>query len=120
MTFRLGNEKRRIRNSKDTPIIKKKLDKGVMAEANMDGSIFVDHKVDLNSKEGRKTIAHEMQHIKDMKSGKAAYGDDYVRWKGETYARDNGDIIYKGKKYPEGSSELPWEQEAEKAEENVT
>lgn len=119
MTFRLGNEKRQYRNSKDTPIIKKKLDKGVMAEANMDGSIFVDHKVDLNSKEGKKTIAHEMQHIKDMKSGKAAYGDDYVRWNKATYPRKEGKIQYKGKWYEEGHNALPWEKVAVKAEKNV-
>ena len=119
MTFKLGNEKRQYRNSKDTPIIKKNLEKGVMAEANMDGSIFVDHKVDLNSKEGKKTVAHEMQHIKDMKSGKAAYTDDYVRWNKTTHPRKDGKIQYKGKWYQEGDNALPWEKKAVKAEEDV-
>ena len=119
MAFKLGNEKREFKGPDNTPILKKNLEPGIKAEANMDGSIFVDNSVDLDSKEGEKIIAHEMQHIKDMESGKAAYGPDYVRWEGETHPREGGYIIYKGKKYPEGSSELPWEQEAEKAEENV-
>ena len=119
MTFKLGNETREFKNSQNTPILKKNLEPGIKAEANMDGSVFVDNSVDLDSKEGKEVVAHEMQHIEDMESGKAAYGDDWVRWKGETHPREDGYIIYKGKKYKEGSSELPWEQEAIKAEENV-
>ena len=34
MAFKLGNEKRSIKNSKTTPIFRKKLDKGIVAEAN--------------------------------------------------------------------------------------
>ena len=40
MAFKLGNEKRGIKNSKTTPIFRKKLDKGIVAEANLDGSIL--------------------------------------------------------------------------------
>ena len=50
MAFKLGSESREYKNSKNTPIYKKKLDKGIKAEANNDGSIFVDHSVDLNSR----------------------------------------------------------------------
>ena len=39
MAFKLGSEVRRTRNSKDTPILRKKLEKGVLGEANMDGSV---------------------------------------------------------------------------------
>ena len=39
MGFKLGKEKRQIRDSKNTPIFRKNLDKGVLGEANMDGSI---------------------------------------------------------------------------------
>ncbi len=119
MAFKLGNEKRQIRNSKDTPIFRKSLPEGVNAKANDDGSIFVDHSVNLNSKSGQKTIAHEMQHIRDMKSGKAAYGEDWVRWNKTTYPRKDGKIKYKGEWHPEGSEVFPWEKVAIKAEKNV-
>ena len=39
MGFKLGKESRRIRTAKDTPIFRKKLDKGIVAEANLDGSM---------------------------------------------------------------------------------
>ena len=119
MGFKLGRERRQIRNSKDTPIFKKNLEPGVLGEANMDGSIFVDHSVNLSSKKGQKIVAHEMQHVKDMKSGKASYGDDYVRWNGKTYPREDGKIKYDGKWSVEGASRFPWEKSAEKAEKNV-
>ena len=119
MAFKLGKEGRGFRTPKDTPIFKKNLRNGVKAEANKDGSIFVDHSVNLNSKQGQKIVAHEMQHIKDMKSGKASYGDDYVRWSGTTYPREGNKIQYKGKWYLEGDKNLPWEKSAIKAEKNV-
>ena len=115
MAFKLGSETRDFKNSQNTPIIKKNLEPGIKGEANMDGSVFVDNSVDLDSKKGKKVVAHELQHIKQMEDG-AAYGDDWVRWKGETHPREDGYITYKGKKYPEGSDELPWEKEAIKAE----
>ena len=119
MAFRLGKESRGYKSSENTPIYKKKLDAGIKAEANNDGSIFVDHSVDLNSKQGQKIIAHEMQHIKDMKSGKTDYGDDFVRWNRSTYPRKDGKIQYNGKWYNEGDPNLPWEKVAIKAEKNV-
>ncbi len=119
MAFRLGSESREHKDSSNTPIYKKKLDPGVKAEANKDGSIFVDHSVDVSSKKGKQIIAHEMQHIKDMKSGKAAYGDDFVRWNKSTYPRRDGKIQYNGKWYNEGDPNLPWEKAAIKAEKNV-
>jgi len=116
MGFKLGSEKRRIRNAQNTPIIKKNLEHGILGEANSDGSIYVDKSVDLNSAMGKKVVAHEMQHIKDMESGKAAYGDDWVRWKGKTYKRENGKIWMNGKAHDEGWEGFPWEQSAIRAE----
>ena len=49
MGFKLGSEKRQIRNSKSTPIIRKKLSEGILGEANMDGSIFIDKSIPKNS-----------------------------------------------------------------------
>ena len=64
----------------------------------------------------KKTIAHEEQHMKDMKAGKLNYDDDYVYWNDGKYERKNGKIKYKGKSYIEGHKDLPWEKVAYSAE----
>ena len=45
-----------------------------------------------------------------MKVGKLAYGDDYIKWNGETFARKDGKIQFEGKWVMEGSKNFPWEQ----------
>ena len=123
MTFKLGSENRKNtygsgknRFSKDdasvpgTPVIRKPLPKGIMAEANNDGSIFLNEKVIPGSAEERKILMHEMKHLVDMKVGKLAYTDNDITWMGESYERKNGKINYNGKWLPEGSREFPWEQ----------
>ena len=50
-----------------TPIIRKKLEKDVMGEANMDGSIYISDKIIPGSEEERQVINHEMRHSTDMK-----------------------------------------------------
>jgi len=92
-----------------TPVISKKLGKGIMGEANNDGTIFISNKIKPGSKEEQHVIMHEMVHMTDMKIGKLAYSDDAVRWNGETYARKDGKIHYNGRWMPEGSKEFPWE-----------
>jgi hypothetical protein len=82
MGFKLGSEGRRIRNPKDTPIFRKKLGKGILGEANMDGSIYIDKSVPQGSALEKRVINHESKHLDDMKSGKLSYGDDYVRHNG--------------------------------------
>jgi len=116
MAFKLGLEKRGIKNSKNTPIIRKTLDQGVLGEANKDGSIFIDKSVPKGSALERKVVNHEMKHAEDMASGKLSYGDDYVRHNGKTYPRKNGKIKYNGKWHEEGSMAFPWEKAAKKAE----
>ena len=96
MGFKLGNEKRQIRNSKETPIFRKNLDKGILGEANMDGSIYIDKDVPKGSALEKRVIRHESVHAKEMKSGKIAYGDDYVRDGNKTYHRKDGKIKYNG------------------------
>ena len=56
--------------------------------------------------------------MKDLQSGKAAFGDDYVRWEGKTYARKSGMIKYNGKWKEEGDKSFPWEKVAIDAEKN--
>ena len=88
-----------------------------MGRANNDGTIEVDK--DLSPVEKKRTIAHEKQHMRDMKSGKLNYDDNYVYWKGSKYPRVGGKIQYNNKKYIEGHSKLPWEEAANKAERQV-
>ena len=121
MTFKLGKEnrdnsglKKNIFQKDDasipgTPILRKDLEKGIMAEANDDGSIFLSNKVIPGSAEERKILMHEMQHLVDMRVGKLSYTDDDITWMGETYERKKGKINYNGKWLPEGSTEFPWE-----------
>ena len=98
--------------SKKSPT--KKLERGVAGRANNDGTIEIDP--NLSPVEREKTIAHEEQHMKDMKAGKLNYDDNYVYWNDSKYERKNGKIKYKGKSYIEGHKNLPWEKKAYAAE----
>jgi len=121
MTFKLGGESRQYNESnknrfnKDdasipgVPVIRKDLAKGIKAEANIDGSIFLSNKVEAGSQEERKILMHEMQHLVDMKVGKLAYTDDDITWLGEKYERKKGKINYNGEWLPEGDTTFPWE-----------
>ena len=102
-----------------TPIIRKPLDAGIMGEANMDGSIYVSNKIKPGSEEDRKVINHEMRHATDMRVGKLEYGDDYIKYNGETFKRQtiNGrDMILFEGEWKEagahGENGFPWENEA--------
>ena len=99
-----------------TPVIRKPLDEGILGEANMDGSIYISDKIIPGSEEERQVINHEMRHATDMKLGKLAYGDDFVKYNGEVYPRKtiNGKdmIIVDGVAREAGSEDFPWEKEA--------
>ena len=99
-----------------TPIISMPLEEGILGEANMDGTIYVNEKLDPNSEEYRQVVNHEMRHATDMKIGKLEYGDDYVKWNGNTYNRKtiNGiDVIHVDGEWKEaGSDGFPWEDAA--------
>ena len=123
MGFKLGKENRKMnydtaKNRFDTddasvpgtPILRKDLAKGIMAEANNDGSIFLSNKVEAGSAEERKVLMHEMKHLVDMKVGKLAYTDNDITWMGESYERKKGKINYNGEWLPEGDTTFPWEQ----------
>ena len=122
MTFKLGSESRKYNDSSNknrfnkddasvpgVPVIRKALAKGIQAEANIDGSIFLSNKVEAGSIEERKILMHEMQHLVDMKVGKLAYTDDDITWMGESYERKKGKINYNGEWLPEGDTTFPWE-----------
>ena len=93
-----------------TPVIRKDdLAKGVMAEANIDGSIYISDKVIPGSEQEKMILQHEMRHLVDMKVGKLSYTDDDITWMGESYERKDGKINYNGKWLPEGTRDFPWE-----------
>tara|TARA_R100000808_G_C2077333_1_gene102513 strand:+ start:270 stop:617 length:348 start_codon:yes stop_codon:yes gene_type:complete len=112
MGFKLGNERRQIRNSKNTPIFRKDLEDGVLGKANKDGSVYIDKSVKPGSPLEKKIIKHEGQHMKDMAEGKLSYGDDYVRYNGKTYLRKDGKIKHNGVWKQEGDDSFPWEKRA--------
>tara|TARA_R110002050_G_scaffold226586_1_gene362291 strand:+ start:853 stop:1263 length:411 start_codon:yes stop_codon:yes gene_type:complete len=98
-----------------TPVIRKDLEPGVLGEANMDGSIYLSNTVQPNSHEETQVLLHEMRHATDMKTGKLAYGDDFVEYNGITYPREtrNGkDMIKVDGKWKEAGGNFPWEKEA--------
>jgi hypothetical protein len=114
MGFKLGSEKRQIRNSQTTPIFRKKMEEGVLGEANKDGSITINEKIKEGSKLEKEVIKHEQKHIDDMQNPKIAlnYTDKYVSYKGKKYPRKNGKIKYNGTWHEEGSKVFPWEKRA--------
>jgi len=116
MSFTLGQEDRKVRTSSNAPIYRKKLDDDIIAEANMDGSIFVNENVDPDSPMFRTAIKHEQEHLDQMADGRAAYGDNWVMWEGKIYFRNNGHIDGPNGRWPEGDENHPWEQEAIAAE----
>ena len=93
----------------DTPF-----DRGETGQAFKDGTIEVDP--NLSPEERAKTIAHEEQHVKDMKENGLDYDEGNVYWQGSAFKRKDGMINYKGKWMPEGDKKFPWEAHAYEAE----
>ena len=102
-----------------TPIIRTKLAKGINGEANMDGSIYVNDKLEPGGIEERQAIIHEMRHATDMKIGKLEYGDTYIKYNGETFPRETikgkDMILIEGEWKEAGSRNFPWENDANNA-----
>ena len=99
-----------------TPVIRMPLAEGVMGEANMDGTIYVNENIVPGSYEDRQVINHEMRHATDIKIGKLSYTDDYIMYNGEKFERKdvNGvdSILVDGEWKEAGSHDFPWEEEA--------
>ncbi len=99
-----------------TPVIRKDLGAEVLGEANMDGSIYINNNIQPGSRIERQVINHEMRHSTDMRTGKLEYGDDYVKYNGETFLRKTIDgkdmIIVDGVAKEAGDDGFPWEKEA--------
>ena len=114
--MRFGQEAGSDASVPGTPVIRKPLAPGVMGEANMDGSIFINQNIVPGSDEEKEVINHEMRHSTDMRIGKLAYGDNFVKYNGETYLRQtiNGKdmIIVDGVAKEAGDHDFPWENDA--------
>jgi len=121
--MRFGQEAGSDASVPGTPVIRKPLGEGILGEANMDGSIYINESIVPDSKEEAQVINHEMRHATDMKIGKLAYGDDFVKWNGNIYPRKtiNGKdmIIVDGVAKEAGAHDFPWEEEANNGNENI-
>ena len=99
-----------------TPVIRKDLEPGVLGESNMDGSIYISDQLVPGSYEETRTVSHEMRHATDIKLGKTEYADDYVKYNGETFARETRDgkdmINIYGEWKEAGDEGFPWEDDA--------
>ena len=101
-----------------TPVIRVPLAEGVMGEANMDGTIYINKNIIPGSQEEAQVINHEMRHATDMRIGKLAYSDNDVTYNGEVFpreTRDGKDMIKVDGKWKEaGDPSFPWEIDAKK------
>jgi|TARA_Y100000033_G_C2724257_1_gene99978 hypothetical protein len=121
--MRFGQEAGSDASVPGTPVIRKPLGEGILGEANMDGSIYINENIVPGSKEESQVLNHEMRHATDMKIGKLAYGDDFVQWNGNVYPRQdiNGKDMIKvdGQWKEAGAHDFPWEEEANNGNQNV-
>jgi hypothetical protein len=122
--MRFGQEAGDDASVPGAPVIRKPLGEGIMGEANMDGSIYINQNITPGSEEERQVINHEMRHATDMRIGKLAYSDDFVKYNGVTYPRQtiNGKdmIIVDGVAKEAGDEGFPWEEDANNGNETGT
>ena len=114
--MRFGKQAGDIGSVPGTPVIRVPLEEGVMGEANMDGTIYINENIVPGSFQDRETINHEMRHATDMKLGKLEYGDYHVKYNGEEFPRMdiNGvdSILVDGEWKEAGDTSFPWENDA--------
>mgnify|MGYP003656633777 FL=1 len=91
----------------DTPVFEKDLGEQVMAEANRDGTIFINK--GLSAKQKEDAIKHEKVHLDQMHQNRLDYNKDEVIWKRDTKSPMK---VYKRQELNEGSVDLEWENEA--------
>ena len=105
-----------------TPVIRVPLEEGVMGEANMDGTIYINENIIPGSFEDRQTINHEMRHATDIKIGKLSYTDDHIMYNGEKFERMNINnidcILVDGEWKEAGDHDFPWEVDANNGNKN--
>ena len=132
MAFKLGSEKRDFKDSSNVDmgsksfnpnnveIVETPLNKGTIAEARNDGTIAINSEIKISKPLLKRTIKHELKHMKDMAEGKANYGENWVMWEDKIYIRQmiGEQMMIDGPngRFPEGHPNHPWEAEAIKAE----
>lgn len=94
----------------DAPVFEKKLGENIMAEANRDGTIFINKGLSPEQKE--EAVEHEKVHLNQMQQNRLNYTDNEVIWKRDTKSPMK---VYKRHQLQEGAAELEWENEAYKA-----
>lgn len=99
------------------PVFEKNLDPNVIAEANRDGTTFVDK--NATDKQKKEAIVHENEHHKQFLQNKLQYTEDTVIWKKDTkspprvYNRVGGMLMSEcGSCAIEGHNGFEWEDEA--------
>ena len=116
--MRFGKQTGDIGSVPGTPVIRVPLEEGVMGEANMDGSIYVNSNIIPGSLEDKQTINEEMRHATDIKIGKIAYDDNSVTYNGREFPRMDIDgvdsILADGEWKEAGDPSFPWEIDAKK------
>lgn len=93
----------------DTPVFEKDLGEGIQAEANRDGTIFVNK--GLSKKQIADAVEHEKVHLNQMRQNRLDYTDNEVIWKRDTKSPMK---VYKRQDMAEGAHNLEWEDEAYK------
>jgi archaellum component FlaG (FlaF/FlaG flagellin family) len=103
-------------SSYNHPVFEKNLGENIIAEANRDGTTFVDKNASEAQK--RNAIPEENEHHNQMQRGQLQYTNETVTWKKDTkspsrvYTRMNGQVTAMNSpadKVIEGASGLPWE-----------
>ena len=107
------------RHIKPISVKRATLQPGVVAEAINPNEIVVNKKVPKDSDLYKRAVAHETHHSKEMRDGRIAYGDDWVRDGDQIFQRKDGKIKQGSAWNMEGSSRFAWERRAMKAEEDV-
>ena len=107
----------------DYKIVRKKLDEGILGEAENGKVVNIDVSIPEGSDQEKEVATHEIHHQKEMESGKLSYDDDKVVDKigGKKYKRKNGKLIDEdsGLAYNEGDKSLPHEKRAYRASDKI-
>ena len=101
------------------PVFEKDLGPNIIAEANRDGTIYVNENASPAQKKG--AMGEEYNHLGQIGRGELQYTNDTVTWKKDTkspprvYERMNGHVKAMNSpadKFIEGSTSAPWESAA--------
>jgi len=115
-TFPFKGESHDFVHKGDYKIVRKKLDDGILGEAENGKVVNIDVSIPEGSKKEKEVATHEIHHQKEMEAGKLSYDDNKVVDKiaDKTYKRKDGKLIDNdtGKEYEEGDHSLPHEKRA--------